>query len=1368
MQNDILTALEINNSKAAIIYTLNKELKEFVKNRVRNHIKALEISNQDLSESGQAPVEIPDKVELYHQFMEDDISKDCENKRINELYAERTNIGIVRRQLNLQLNEIDCNSALIESYGLNTNLFERVSDKRKKLPEVLTLEALAKKLTLLDTTEAFKNKSEVNPYFFETIAKHITIEDLLHNCRRLYAVDRDIDNLDLYDMFEYKTNLEFSNNIAQLYKDNKLYRDFFYNSKCIDSNAELNPIISNNQITTFLTTYTNNTNNTKLYCTRTIGELLTEITNPNLEFQNKVQRQQIYTSYDGTRPSKESYHLWSGLQVFDIDLKKWSGLESFGVEKLKKFIYKELKQYHWFLWVCKSASGNGIHIYTKVAPQHHVFIEPKNNNRISEYWFAVNYWHKSTIIYDVLSKSKMFSFSEFIREGKEQESIEVEYLDNVVMRITAGIRLTYDENPLVNPNFIDLHPLIELSSYLKFDETAYSKLFRNTKVCKKIRNRIEDIETELRYDVTEVNGGKVERKSSLDLSSINWGELTSKNLNIEELKPLPRNAINYVTRYNICNTLASLYGNEALPIAHYVLDSKECGNEGEINSFFSCALANKKEPSKLGVEMLRKLGIIKTVKKELKEIIETDYRRGIRQAIESTIENNLGEPVIALQEGEFLGHYRDKIFNELITNEAINLLDSPPNTGKTHLIKQLAKDCRVLLVEPFISVINNKIKNDQEIVDNFDIYYGSEDISKLEYGRNAVMTFDKFSRSSFEKLSKVFDYIVIDESHLLFNSSYRIEATSQAIRKLKNLFYISQNDPFSAKIIMMTGTVTGEKFYFGEDLNHIIVSKKSQEKSMEFIIGGDNLDCLTCLAYTSAKLLEDNYRLIIPTNKGDIYSEKLVGMIEYLLKRNVKYGYYKRSNLEQDICKLINVDATVGDFEIVFCSNYLSVGVDIVDTDKKFASIFYGPFAGYEIEQFNARIRKTGIKSFYCIRTETQNGDTNPFLLEEPELSLFVTNEDIEHFTDDKQIAKAKQEFIVSYDPILHKVTTPGFSYFNGKIQFNLEEYELLSFETKFNESMIHPVKVSRELAKYGYEIVVNSDYTSMPIDVQEELKSVGNESARAERIKKHDLLVGTYLELCRQNIYHNENGLEFHNVIAWIKENLSEVIEDREMPEGEYLHIEYDVFATPLQCTVKSRVALEQMIGYAQYIMKRYSVVKAEQIISEYVDEAGIIKLKGFKRAVNLLRLIDKSDANELGVPLTNMLNKMYSFIDRFESATNYRIPYNHYLATIDEWTNAYIEDLDITISTVYGFQKIRDSLVEMLNDISTRNTNKQGMRFTYNRMPDMDNSILLNRKSVDSLIERMFDINKELKQNIAGKNSIRDRQIIIEKQGF
>jgi hypothetical protein len=578
---------------------------------------------------------------------------------------------------------------------------------------------------------------------------------------------------------------------------------------------------------------------------------------------------------------------------------------------------------------------------------------------------------------------------------------------------------------------------------------------------------------------------------------------------------------------------------------------------------------------------------------------------------------------------------------------------------------------------------------------------------------------------------------------------------------------------------LLTGTETGESYFFGTVANIIRINKKSLDKTMEFLICDDVLDATTRLANKIYTLINEGYKILIPTNKGEIYSEKIVGMSEYLLQRPIKYGYYKRSNTEQEICRLINDDNTVGDYEIIFCSNYLSVGVDINDggkfekdgiiNDVKFASIYLGPFSGYEVEQFNARVRKSGIKSIYCIQTENADGTTNDLLLEEPNLLLRITQEDKENFIDDKAIASAKQEFLAQYDPVLHKITTPGFSYINGKIRFNLEEYELTSFETKYNECMRHPVKVARELDKYGYNISVSEEFNGLELIQQEELKKIGIAAAKEEKIKKHSLLVGTFIDLVQKNTYINENGLEFTDVIGWIGKNSDIIIENRNLVdenfEIQYVDVKFGIWADPISIQVRSKEALDVMFKPAKYLISKYSVRKALDIINLYVDDNGILKQKNFKRAINLLRLVDSSDANELALPMTKTLEKIYDFVDEFEVSKNFKISYNTYKATLESWTNNYIDMLGITINTQYAFQKVEDGLTEMLSDIANKTSSKNGMRFSYNKMPDQDSSSVMNRRSVDSMIERMFQITSD---TIKSNKQVREKNIILQTQNF
>jgi hypothetical protein len=82
---------------------------------------------------------------------------------------------------------------------------------------------------------------------------------------------------------------------------------------------------------------------------------------------------------------------------------------------------------------------------------------------------------------------------------------------------------------------------------------------------------------------------------------------------------------------------------------------------------------------------------------------------------------------------------------------------------------------------------------------------------------------------------------------------------------------------------------------------------------------------------------------------------------------------------------------------------------------------------------------------------------------------------------------------------------------------------------------MEHPIKVARELAKYGYSITVSTEFEGLSEHEQDVLKKMGIEAARNEKIRKHNLLVGTYMDLINQNSYINEHGLEFTDAIEWI-----------------------------------------------------------------------------------------------------------------------------------------------------------------------------------------------------------------------------------------
>lgn len=1383
---NIITAQDIDDSKNNIENIIERKLIEFNKLRIRRKLK--EIRDQKRIEYNNSNYQLPEeeKTQLKKEIIFDKESEKFKKQSYIDVKIQQDNYYEIRQIVN-GLNDLNEFSSEIEKHDIQRidnfltyrELFKQATNNIPLYTKMLD----SRKNQIVDYIQTLNN-----PIFLEKI-KYETEENILSTIQKLYEVTKDVDDIELYEKFNLQSNIDFSNKLSDImfyrsYQNNNnnpindndsnktgtfmdslirteiISNKLFGNLLC-SSNGKNKYFVSTNKITCMDTMFITSFTNKKVYSTRTLGELLLSITDTKLKSIDKALRQQIYATYDGTRPNKEEYYKWNGLQIYDIDLKEWkmSDGSSGNIDLLKQELFNQLSEFHWFLWICKSASGKGIHIYTKVSPPHHVFVDLEKNEYISAYWYMVNYISKLSVVYDCLHRLNNDSDKiEF-----PNQSFENTFVDNTVGRITSGIRLTYDSMPLVNHNFVDLHPSIMLSQTLDgvyYQKTINDIFFRDTKTNNKF---IQVIDEDLCFK------DSVTKESKKSDGKVDLTKFVSLGGDITNVIPLSRNQINYMSRYNVCNTLAAMFGKEGLQIAHRLLDSTVCKNVGEINSFYSCALSNKKTASKIGIEILKKSGIIKDVKPEVKTIIDDKYKSYIKKQIEKSLDNLMQDYTFELSRNEYISDKSEEL-KSLITGEKINILLSPPNSGKTEFIKHLARSGKkVLLVLPFISVIQNKIETDAELMKIFDCYYGSKNVKDIDYGINAVTTFDKFSKANYEKISKIFDYIIIDESHLLFISSYRIEATAQAVKKIKDLYYISSNDPFSAKILLMTGTETGESYFFDSVANIIRITKPLNNKEMEFLICNDNLDALTRLSAKAAQLLKEDYRLMIPTNKGEIYTEKLIGMIEHIVDKPLKYGYYKRSNTEQEICKLINEKNSIGDYDIVFCSNYLSVGIDINDKGIKFASLYLGNFSGYEIEQFNARIRKIGIRSIYTIVTNKNDGTLNEVLLEEPNLVLHLTDEDKVNFVDDKNIAGAKTEFLASYDPVLRKITTPGFSLLNGKIQFNVEEYELTSFEIKYSECMEHPIKVARELAKYGYHITVSTEFEGLSLADQEQLKKIGIASAKEEKLRKHNLLVGIFIELLENNSYKTPHGLEFTDVINFIMKNPDLIKEDRELRDssGEILNlrVDFDLFATPIAIVVRSKEAMEKMIGSARYLIKKYSVTKAKEIFLRYVDESGILKQKLFQRSINLLKLVDGADANELADPIVRTIEKIHDYVDKFENSSDYRVTFDAHRSFLELLTNEYISLLGIKINTKYGFDKIQDSIVEMMQDIAIKSTSAKGIKFVYNKLPDQNSNSVLNRRTVDSIVENMFKVTGDL---IREKNKIRRKHIILSKQDF
>jgi hypothetical protein len=126
---------------------------------------------------------------------------------------------------------------------------------------------------------------------------------------------------------------------------------------------------------------------------------ITDIANKNIP---KTQRKAIFSTSNGVRPTGDSaYDIWNGFQVIDMDIK-----DADMAKKLKVRLFKALHKCNWFMGITFSASGMGLHIYTKIAipetvdvPVMQGYTAQATDTQKKKILYLTNFRHKFSFVY---------------------------------------------------------------------------------------------------------------------------------------------------------------------------------------------------------------------------------------------------------------------------------------------------------------------------------------------------------------------------------------------------------------------------------------------------------------------------------------------------------------------------------------------------------------------------------------------------------------------------------------------------------------------------------------------------------------------------------------------------------------------------------------------------------------------------------------------------------------------------------------------------------------------------------------------------------------------------------------------------------
>jgi hypothetical protein len=371
---------------------------------------------------------------------------------------------------------------------------------------------------------------------------------------------------------------------------------------------------------------------------------------------------------------------------------------------------------------------------------------------------------------------------------------------------------------------------------------------------------------------------------------------------------------------------------------------------------------------------------------------------------------------------------------------------------------------RILCVVPFVSIIESKFKT-LSPESNCQFVYGYTSYDPT-LSRNAVMTFDKFSKMQTHDLDLCFDLIAIDEIHLSEMSAYRGLVPANMIDNAKNT---------RTPLIMMTGTPIAEHMFV--DCTDIIkfIRTRGTDKMFNLVICNNSQEKFANAILHIANSIKAGRRIIVPTNEGNAFVEKISNAVQDILEYQISYQYYKKENNDMSFMQEVNYNQTLGSIDLLFCSSYLSVGVDINDL-AKFDIVYLEDFTAHEIEQFNNRLRLVDLVSYYFIAKYQNDGIFKETLISrkipnlrysrirELELSDLISLHSVSADETGK-VAKLYDFFTrhMNMPYILKKV--------DGTVSLHPTCYALFTFENAWREWSIQIPVLIEMLKGYNYQI---------------------------------------------------------------------------------------------------------------------------------------------------------------------------------------------------------------------------------------------------------------------------------------------------------
>ena len=337
-------------------------------------------------------------------------------------------------------------------------------------------------------------------------------------------------------------------------------------------------------------------------------------------------------------------------------------------------------------------------------------------------------------------------------------------------------------------------------------------------------------------------------------------------------------------------------------------------------------------------------------------------------------------------------------------------------------------------------------------------------------------------------------------------------------------------------------------------------------------------------------------------------------------------------NVGDEFMDDINIEKTIKDVQVLMCTTYLSVGVDILDR-YNFSIYFEDLMMPQEVEQFANRLRSNDLFINMYVAKNDSEGNTRS-LHKYKEVNFEIDDEEkkfvlsVIHLCN-SMIERNNKEFksnAIVY-AMLKDCTFIEHNDIDDKYYLNLTAYKTVCFERKYRDYVQQLPVLMKGMQAYGYE-VTSIDRRSFECDGLEDFANL------------KDFIKLAYNEQLQLNTSHIEDLLGILNEgnLVSYKQVLSGSFDVRKGKE-------WKLDLTANRLTAKSVEVFEKVVPIYASLSKRYDCDEIRNIFEACRNKNKSFNFAAIGRIRTLVNLMYNDKNNRLDMPIKDFMIATYKF---------------------------------------------------------------------------------------------------------------------------